>query len=207
MKSLRKKPTFNELIYDSNHQPKIKYPERKGINILDDMVISNWLFGSNITKEEWEEIMISDKATQTPHEKGIQTDIFEKEKEKEAEIHQAILFKQSCMEGFKKDVEKREVRNGICLYFFLFVFFFIYMFVFVSVRSAFDCFTERKGKAAKAQVRPRRPNQGKSEGKRQRRDAHEWGWEAVEQEIYWESCQSLELARIISFGIMFSNLF
>ena len=39
-----------------------------------------------------------------------------KEKEKEAELHQAILFKQSCMEGFKKDVEKREVRNGICLF-------------------------------------------------------------------------------------------
>jgi translation initiation factor 4G len=36
-----------------------------------------------------------------------------KEKEKEAELHQAILFKKSCMEGLKKDVEKREVyRNG-----------------------------------------------------------------------------------------------
>lgn len=32
-----------------------------------------------------------------------------KEREKEEELHQAILFKKSCMEGLKKDVEKREV--------------------------------------------------------------------------------------------------
>jgi hypothetical protein len=76
MKSLRKKPTFNELIYDLQHQPIIKYPARKGINILDDMMISNLLFDD----EEWEEIMISDKATQTPYQKGTQTtNIFEKE--------------------------------------------------------------------------------------------------------------------------------
>ena len=42
------------------------------------MIISNLLFGNKPT-EEWEEIMISDKATQTPSQKGIQTDIFEKE--------------------------------------------------------------------------------------------------------------------------------
>ena len=76
MKSLRKKPTFNELIYDLHHQPIIKYPQRKGINILDDMMISNLLFDD----EEWEDIMISDKATQTPYQKGTQTtNIFEKE--------------------------------------------------------------------------------------------------------------------------------
>lgn len=33
-----------------------------------------------------------------------------KEQEKEAELHQALLFKKSCMEGLKKDIEKREVR-------------------------------------------------------------------------------------------------
>ena len=81
MRSLRKKPTFDELIYDLHHQPIIKYPERKAINILDDMMISNLLF-DDFTKEEWEEIMISDKATQTPHEKGTQTNIFEKKKRK-----------------------------------------------------------------------------------------------------------------------------
>ena len=69
MKSLRKKPTFDELVYEIHHQPIIKYPQRKAINILDDMMISNLLFDD----EEWEEIMISDKATQTPHQKGTQT--------------------------------------------------------------------------------------------------------------------------------------
>ena len=44
MKSLRKKPTFNELIYDLQHQPIIKYPARKGINILDDMMISKYYY-------------------------------------------------------------------------------------------------------------------------------------------------------------------
>ena len=34
-----------------------------------------------------------------------------KEKEKEAELQQAMLFKKSCMEGFKQDIEKREVRG------------------------------------------------------------------------------------------------
>jgi hypothetical protein len=78
MKSLRKNPTFNEMIYDLQHQPIIKYPQRKGLNILDDMMISNLLFDDKPI-EEWEEIMISDKATQTPSQKGVQTDIFEKE--------------------------------------------------------------------------------------------------------------------------------
>jgi hypothetical protein len=32
-----------------------------------------------------------------------------KEQEKEAELQQALLFKKSCMEGLKKDIEKREV--------------------------------------------------------------------------------------------------
>jgi hypothetical protein len=44
MKSLRKKPTFNEMLYDLHHQPIIKYPARKALNILDDMMISNLLF-------------------------------------------------------------------------------------------------------------------------------------------------------------------
>ncbi len=35
-----------------------------------------------------------------------------KEKEKEEEVQQALLFKRSCMEGFKKDIEKREVLSG-----------------------------------------------------------------------------------------------
>jgi hypothetical protein len=69
MKSLRKEPTFNELIYDLHHQPIIKYPQRKGINILENMTISNLLFDN----EGWEEITISDKATQTPYQKGTQT--------------------------------------------------------------------------------------------------------------------------------------
>ena len=55
MKSLRKKPTFNEMIYDLQHQPIIKYPARKGINILDNMMISSLLF-DNKSIEEWEEI-------------------------------------------------------------------------------------------------------------------------------------------------------
>ena len=69
MKSLRKKPTFNDLIYNLHHRPIIKYPQRKGINILENMMRSNLLFDN----EGWEEIMISDKATQTPHQKGTQT--------------------------------------------------------------------------------------------------------------------------------------
>ena len=78
MKSLRKKPTFNEMMYDLQRQPIIKYPARKGINILDNMMISN-LLSDNKSIGEWEEVMISDKATQTPSQKVVQTDIFEKE--------------------------------------------------------------------------------------------------------------------------------
>ena len=78
MKSLRRKPTYDELVYEIHHQPIIKYPERKGINILDDMMISNLLYDDTLTQE----IMISDKATQTPHVKGTQTDTLEKETQK-----------------------------------------------------------------------------------------------------------------------------
>ena len=82
MKSLRKKPTFNELIDSLSNQPMIKYPSRKGIKIINDLMVSNLLFDDDVMDhklmEEWEEIMISDKATQTPHVKGTQTDILEK---------------------------------------------------------------------------------------------------------------------------------
>ena len=53
MKSLRKKPTFDELIYDLNHQPIIKYPARKGINILDNMMMPNLLSDNKKTDECW----------------------------------------------------------------------------------------------------------------------------------------------------------
>ncbi len=39
-----------------------------------------------------------------------------KEQEKEAELHQALLFKKSCMEGLKKDIEKREVTGSRLLW-------------------------------------------------------------------------------------------
>ena len=78
MKSLRKKPKFSQLIDSLSNQPIIRYPKRKGINVLDNSMVSNLLFDDDVMDEAWEEIMISDKAIQTPHEQGIQTCILEK---------------------------------------------------------------------------------------------------------------------------------
>jgi hypothetical protein len=74
MKSLRKKPTFNQLVESLSNQPIIRYPERKGINVLDNTMVSNLLFDD----DGMDEVMRLDKATQTPHEKGTQTGILEK---------------------------------------------------------------------------------------------------------------------------------
>ena len=47
MNKLRKRPTFDELINYLNNQPTIKYPGRKGINLINDMMISNLLFDND----------------------------------------------------------------------------------------------------------------------------------------------------------------
>ena len=77
MNTLRKRPTYDNLVYYLNHQPTIQYPARKGIRAINDPIISNLLFDDDFMDdkklEQWEEVMISDKATQTPHVKGTQT--------------------------------------------------------------------------------------------------------------------------------------
>ena len=80
MKSLRKKPSFNELVYSLHHQPTIRYPDRKGLNMINNPIISHLLLDDDSMNDkliddklikEWEEIMISDKATQTPYEREL----------------------------------------------------------------------------------------------------------------------------------------
>ena len=44
MNTLRKRPTYDNLIYYLNHQPTIKHPARKGIRAINDPFIPNLLF-------------------------------------------------------------------------------------------------------------------------------------------------------------------
>lgn len=80
MKTLRKRPTYDEMY--NVKQPEFKLPDRKGIRAINHPVISNLLYDDDFKfspQEEQEEyLMISDKATQTPHEKGTQTHSLEK---------------------------------------------------------------------------------------------------------------------------------
>jgi hypothetical protein len=84
MYNLRKRPTYQELIYDLHHQEIIKYPKRSGINIINNMLIANLLFDDNFINDKlMEETKIFNKYTQTPYEKGTQTDILEKGTQKD----------------------------------------------------------------------------------------------------------------------------
>ena len=56
MKTLRERPTFNDMIYSLYHQPIFKYPARKGIRAINDPIISNLLFDNIVDvglKEKW----------------------------------------------------------------------------------------------------------------------------------------------------------
>ena len=56
MNTLRKRPTYDNLVYYLNHQPNIQYPARKGIRAVNDTIISNMLFDDDLTDE-----MMNDK--------------------------------------------------------------------------------------------------------------------------------------------------
>ena len=51
MNSLRKRPTYDDLIHYLNNQPTIKYPARKGIRAINDHIISNLLFDDDATQD------------------------------------------------------------------------------------------------------------------------------------------------------------
>ena len=79
MNTLKKRPTYDNLVYYLNHQPTIKYPARKGISAINNPIISNLLF-DDYTMEDMliQSIKTAESSTQTPHEQGTQTDNFEK---------------------------------------------------------------------------------------------------------------------------------
>ena len=79
MNTLRKRPTYDNLIDYLNHQPTIKYPARKGIRAINDPFISNLLFDDDLTDdkiiEKRKETIQVEKGTQTASlEKGTQKD-------------------------------------------------------------------------------------------------------------------------------------
>ena len=51
MNTLRKRPTYDNLVYYLNHQPTIQYPARKGIRAVNDTIISNMLFDDDLTDD------------------------------------------------------------------------------------------------------------------------------------------------------------
>lgn len=96
MNNLRKRPTFNDLINYLNNQPIIKYPERKGINMINNMIISNLLFNDEIINDKLitaeENIIKSDKFTQTLINKQSQTNILDQETQKPYELQHYDLY-------------------------------------------------------------------------------------------------------------------
>ena len=68
MNTLRKRPTYNDMIKSINNPPVFKYKEPKGIKILNDIIISNFLFTDNIIDDkiinESEKMLMLDKYTQ-----------------------------------------------------------------------------------------------------------------------------------------------
>ena len=96
MNKLRKRKTYDELINDLNHQPIIRYPKREGTNMLNNIIISNLIFDNeNIDEkiiEQKQNIIKTDQFTQTPHTKGIQTDILDKETQEYYKLQHHDLY-------------------------------------------------------------------------------------------------------------------
>lgn len=75
--NLRKVLKYDELIKKYNKFD-IPLPNRTATNIMNHPIISNLLFDDYGIDERHNDILRFDKSTQTPHEKGTQTDILEK---------------------------------------------------------------------------------------------------------------------------------
>ena len=69
MNNLRRRPTYNELIRYLNNQPMIKYPERKSLNIMNDIVISNLLNDDDKLLEIQKDKLMLDKYSQLNYTK------------------------------------------------------------------------------------------------------------------------------------------
>ena len=52
MNTLRKRPTYDDLIRYLDNQPSIKYPARKGLSIINDFKISNFMTDTSFTDED-----------------------------------------------------------------------------------------------------------------------------------------------------------
>jgi len=86
MNSLRKRPTYDDLIHYLNNQPTINYPARKAIRLINDPFVSNLLFDDDlpddmmiekrnqVQREEANQMMQMEQSTQTPYERGTQTE-------------------------------------------------------------------------------------------------------------------------------------
>ena len=51
MNTLRKRPTYDNLVDYLNHQPTIRYPNRKALRTINDPIISNLLFDDDLTDD------------------------------------------------------------------------------------------------------------------------------------------------------------
>ena len=96
MNTLRKKPTYYELIHFLNNQPTIKYPARKGLRVINNPIISNLLYDDEFVDDmifdDMNEIISQEatqmmKKTQTRNEQGAQTDSLEKGTQRDYEWH------------------------------------------------------------------------------------------------------------------------
>ena len=126
MNKLRKRKTYDELINDLNNQPTIRYPKREGKNMLNNFIISNLIFNNeNIDEkiiEQKQNIIKTDQFTQTPHTKGIQTDILNKETQKNFkpehyDVYPHLYYKIDAMSKYmpnnKKIINKNNAFAGI----------------------------------------------------------------------------------------------
>ncbi len=86
MYKLRKRKTYDDLIKDLNNQPIITYPKRQGVNMINNIIISNLLFNQEPITEMKERIIKLNKFTQTPHVKFTQTGILNQETQKPYEL-------------------------------------------------------------------------------------------------------------------------
>ena len=126
MNKLRKRKTYDELINDLNHQPIIRYPKREGKHMLNNFIISNLIFNNeNIDEkiiEQKQNIIKTNQFTQTPHTKGIQTDILDKETQEYYKLQHHDLYphlyykidaSSKYMPNNKKIINKNDAFAGI----------------------------------------------------------------------------------------------
>jgi hypothetical protein len=76
MNTLRKRPTYDDLIRYLDNQPTIKYPVRNGLSIINDFKISNFMIDTSFTDEDIaqkKEEMVDKREKEIIQQKGAGT--------------------------------------------------------------------------------------------------------------------------------------